>query len=58
MIELKTKLSEIKDSNLVFLIEKNTDLKQLENLKLDNTVIEKVQKTTKESKNKQISFFL
>ena len=58
MIGLKTKLSEIKDSNLVFLIEKITDLKYLEDLNLDKKILEKIEKTIKEAKNINLSFFL
>ena len=58
MIKLKTKLSEIKKSNLVFLIEKNTDLKLISEIKLDKKIIEKIEKTIKKAKNIRLDFFL
>ena len=58
MIKLKIKLSEVKKSNLVFLIEKNTDLKLISNLKLNKKIIEKIEKTIKESENIRLDFFL
>jgi len=58
MIELKTKLNEIKKSNLVFLMEKNSDLKELDALKLDSKIIEKLHNVIIEAKNIKTSFFL
>ena len=58
MIKLKTKLAEIKKSNLVFLIEKNIDLKMISNLKLDKKIIDKIEKTLKNQKNERLSFFI
>ena len=58
MTKLKIKLSDIKDSNLVFLVEKNSDLKQLQSLKLDKSIILKIEKVIKDSKNQKLDFFL
>jgi len=58
MIELKTKLNWIKNSNLVFILEKSSDIRELDSLKLDNKIIEKFQTTINECKNKQLTFFL
>jgi len=58
MIKLKTKISDIKESNLVFLIEKVSDLKLIESLKLEKNIIEKIEKTIKLEKNKKLTFFL
>lgn len=58
MIKLKTKISDIKESNLVFLIEKSSDLKLIESLKLEKNIIEKIEKTIKTEKNEKLTFFL
>lgn len=58
MIKLKTNLSEIQKSNLVFLIEKTADLRQLDELKLDNKILDKLEDIIKEWKNNNSSFFL
>ena len=58
MIKLKTKLWDIKNSNLVFLIEKNTDLKLLDSLKLDEKIIKKIEETIKKWENLNLDFFL
>jgi hypothetical protein len=58
MIKLKTKLSDIKNSNLVFLIEKKSDLKLLDSLKLESKILEKIEKTIKAEKNEKLDFFL
>ena len=58
MIKLKTNLSDIKASNLVFLIEKKSDLKLLDSLKLDEKIINKVEKTIKLEENSCIDLFL
>jgi hypothetical protein len=58
MIKLKTKLSEIKESNLVFLVEKKSDIKILDSLKLDSKIVNKIEKTIKSEKNEKLNFFL
>ncbi len=58
MIKLKTKLSEIKNSNLVFLVEKNTDLKLISSLKLDEKIIKKIEEIIKKWENTKLDFFL
>ncbi|MCD5385261.1 leucyl aminopeptidase family protein [Candidatus Gracilibacteria bacterium] len=58
MIKLKTKLSEIKNSNLVFLVEKNTDLKLISSLKLDEKIIKKIEEIIKKGENTKLDFFL
>ena len=58
MIKLKTKLSDIKSSNLVLLIEKNIDIKLLDSLELDKKIINKIEKTIDWEKNEKLSFFL
>jgi len=42
MVELKENLSEITDSNLVYLLEKKEDLDKLLELKLDKSILSKI----------------
>jgi hypothetical protein len=42
MIKLQNKISSIKNSNIVYLLEKNTDLKILEFLNLDKKILDKI----------------
>jgi len=58
MIKLTTKLTEIKNSNLVFLIEKKSDLKLLDFLKLDKKIIKKIEETIKKVENTKLDFFI
>ncbi|MDP2395760.1 MAG: hypothetical protein Q8S84_08015 [bacterium] len=58
MTNLVTKLDEILDSNLVFFIESKTDLKLLDELKLNSNIINKIKEIIKNDKNKLISFYL
>jgi len=58
MIKLKTKLSDIKNSNLVFLIEKKSDLKLLDWLKLNAKILDKIESVIKAEKNEKLDFFL
>lgn len=58
MIQLKTKINEIKDSNLVYLLEKKSDISKLDFLKLDKKIVSKMEKTIKEAKNIKLDFFL
>jgi len=58
MIKIKTKLREIVNSNLVFLIEKKADLKLIESLKLDKKIKEKIEKVIKKWNNEINTFFL
>jgi hypothetical protein len=57
MTKLKTNLSDIKNSNLVFIVEKNNDIKLLSSLKLDKKIIEKIEETIKSEKNEKLTFF-
>jgi hypothetical protein len=57
MIKLK-KISEIKNSNLAVILEKNKDLEILDFLKLDKKILEKIRKSLKEEKNLFLQFFL
>jgi hypothetical protein len=57
MIKLK-KISEIKNSNLAVILEKNKDLEILDFLKLDKKILEKIKKSLKEEKNLFLQFFL
>ncbi len=58
MIELKTKITEVQDSNLVFLIENKSDLKYLDCLNLDSKIILKINDIIIWEKNKVFSFFI
>lgn len=58
MIKLQTKLTDIKKSNLVFLVEKKSDLKKIDFLKLDKKIIKKIEETIKNKENKKLDFFL
>ena len=57
MIKLK-KISEIKNSNLAVIFEKNKDLEILDFLKLDKKILDKIKKSLKEEKNVFLQFFL
>jgi hypothetical protein len=48
MIKLKKNLLEVKNSNLVFLLEKVLDLKQLKELSLDKKILSKLENVIKE----------
>jgi len=43
MKELKSSFGEVKNSNLVFFIEKESDLKLIKEIKLDKKIISKIQ---------------
>jgi len=58
MIKLKTKIDDVKDSNLVFLAEKNTDLKALSWLKLWKKVLDKIKESLLKNENKVLDFFV
>jgi leucyl aminopeptidase len=58
MKEFKYSFDEVKNSNLVFFIEKENDLKLLKSLSLDKKIIEKVKKVIEKQENKVIDFFL
>jgi len=63
MIKLEKNLNKIKNSNLVYLIEKLSDIKFLEKLDLEwfdknKNILEKIEKTFKEVKNTNLDFFL
>gem|GEM_PF-953406 len=62
MIKVKNKINLIKNSNLVFIFDKELDLKEIDFLSLNKEIVEKIQKTIEESKktndNKVLSFFI
>lgn len=58
MVELKENLSEITDSNLVYLLEKKEDLDKLLELKLDKSILSKILEIIKKWENKVINFFI
>jgi hypothetical protein len=47
MIKLQEKIEKIKNSNLVYLVEKESDLKKIDFLKLDKKIIEKIKNIIK-----------
>ncbi|MDF1682409.1 MAG: hypothetical protein P1U46_01195 [Patescibacteria group bacterium] len=58
MIKLKTKIESIKESNLVFFIEKISDLKALKELKINKEITENIKKTVEKNKNKVVDYFI
>ncbi|MDD2871367.1 MAG: leucyl aminopeptidase family protein [Candidatus Gracilibacteria bacterium] len=58
MINLYSKFLDIKDSNLVFLVENKSDLKLLNEIKLDKNIITKIESVINSEKNDTVSFFL
>lgn len=62
MIKLHNKIDKITNSNLVYLVEKEGDLKKIDFLKLDKKIIDKIKNTIKKwEKNnemKQLDFFI
>lgn len=58
MLKLETKLKDIKNSNLVLLIESKNDLILLDELNLDKKITNKVFETVKNNKNQVLPFFL
>jgi len=58
MIKIQNKSSDIKNSNLVCLIETISDLKILEKLTLDKKIIDKITSVIKKEKNTRLDFFL
>lgn len=62
MIKMQNKISEIKNSNLVYFLENKDDLSKLDFLNLDNKIINKIleiiKKWEKQIENMNISFFL
>lgn len=63
MIKIEKSLSKIKNSNLIYLIEKKSDLKALLNLDLEafdtnKFILEKIEKTFKDWKNTYLDFFV
>ncbi len=58
MIQIITDIKKIRNSNLVYLIENQKDLKSIEKLNLDKKIIEKINQTIKGEKNTTLSFFL
>jgi len=47
MTKLQTKLNKIKNSNLVFLVEKIADLKEIADLKLEEKIVNKIKEIIK-----------
>jgi len=58
MKELKNNFGEIKDSNLVFFLEKESDLKLIKELKIDKKIIDKIKDIISKWENNVIEFFL
>lgn len=58
MVELKEDISLIKDSNLVFLLEENDDLRTLSELNLDEKIISKLESVIKKWENVNINFYI
>ena len=63
MIRLEKNLNKIKNSNLIYLIEKKSDIKILEKFDLEwldknKNILEKIEKTFRENKNTSLEFFL
>jgi len=63
MIKLEKNLNNIKNSNLIYLIEKKSDIKILENFDLEwldknKNILEKIEKVFKDQKNTSLEFFL
>lgn len=58
MIELKESFSEISDSNLVYIVEKEDDLSKIKELKLDKNMLSKVKESIKKWKNILNTFFI
>jgi hypothetical protein len=58
MIKLETKINKIKNSNLVYLLENNTDLEKLKFLKLDKKILKKINSSIEENKSLKLEFFL
>lgn len=58
MIKFEKDFSEIKESNLVFLIEAKSDLDLLKFLKLDKKILDKINKIIKKKENATLDFFI
>jgi hypothetical protein len=58
MVKLETKLLDVKDSNLVFLIEHKSDLNILSDLDIDTKILSKINETIKLEKNLTLSFYM
>ncbi|NVP17962.1 leucyl aminopeptidase family protein [Candidatus Gracilibacteria bacterium] len=58
MKELKNNFGEIKDSNLVFFVEKESDLKLIKDLKFDKKIIDKIKEVILKGENKVLDFFI
>jgi hypothetical protein len=58
MVKFEKDFSKIKDSNLVFLAEKETDLGLLKELKLDKKILDRMQKAFEKKENIILDFFI
>ncbi len=58
MIQIKNKIWDIKKSNFVYLVEKNSDLWALNSLKIDEKILIKIKEVISEEKNIKLQFFL
>lgn len=58
MLKLVAKIKDIKDSNLVFLLESKNDIKLLDELNLDQKINIKIEEIIKSDKNQVSTFFL
>jgi hypothetical protein len=58
MIKLQTKITSIKSSNLVFLLETATDIKKLDFIKLDAKIVTDIKKTLGKNKNIKKEYFI
>jgi len=58
MVKFTNKILDIKDSNLVFLLEKKDDIKLIAELKLDEKIISNINETINAEKNCVLTYFL
>lgn len=58
MIKLKTNITELKNTNLVFFIEKKSDLKLLSEIKIPKNISDKIKTVFETDKNMSLDFFL
>ena len=58
MTKIINKTSDIKNSNLVYIVEKIGDIEKIEDLKLDEKIIKKITEELKEEKNIVLNFFI
>ena len=58
MIKIINKISSVKSTNLVYLVENEGDIKKLDFLKLDSKIKLKIKEIIKKWENNQLDFFL